>query len=46
MKYAIYGISCCGKDTFINKLLESGKFEGYEHPKGSESLNTIALNSC
>ena len=45
MKYAIYGISCCGKDTFIKKLLESGKFEGYEHPKGSESLNTIALNS-
>lgn len=45
MKYAIYGISYCGKDTFIKKLLESGKFEGYEHPKGSESLNTIALNS-
>lgn len=45
MKYAIYGISCCGKDTFIKKLLESGKFEGYEHPKGSESLNTIALDS-
>ena len=45
MKYAIYGISCCGKDTFINKLLESGKFEGYEHPKGSETLNAIALAS-
>jgi len=45
MKYAIYGISCCGKDTFIKKLLESGKFEGYKHPKGSESLNTIALDS-
>ena len=45
MKYAIYGISCCGKDTFINRLLESGKFEGYEHPKGSETLNAIALAS-
>ena len=42
MKYAIYGISCGGKDTFINKLLASGKFPGYEHPKGSETLNLIA----
>ncbi len=42
MKYAIYGISCCGKDTFIKMLLNSGKFPGYEHPKGSETLNLIA----
>ena len=42
MKYAIYGISCVGKDTFINKLLASGKFQGYEHPKGSETLNLMA----
>lgn len=42
MKYAIYGISCVGKDTFINKLLASGKFQGYEHPKGSETLNRMA----
>lgn len=44
MKYAIYGISCCGKDTFINKLLASNKFKGYEHPKGSDSLNSIAMH--
>ena len=42
MKYAIYGISCVGKDTFINRLLASGKFLGYEHPKGSETLNRMA----
>lgn len=44
MKYAIYGISCCGKDTFINKLLATGKFKNYEHPKGSETLNNLSLH--
>lgn len=43
MKYAIYGISCCGKDTLINNLLDSNNFLGYTHPEGSKSLNNISL---
>lgn len=42
MKYALYGISCCGKDTLIENLLASGKFPGFIHPEGSKCLNTMA----
>lgn len=45
MKYAIYGISCCGKDTLIENILASGKFPGFTHPQGSATLNQLAQQS-
>lgn len=45
MKYAIYGISCCGKDTLIGNILASEKFTGFTHPQGSATLNQMALQS-
>jgi phosphoserine phosphatase len=40
MKIAVYGISCAGKDTFIDKFLSH--FPQYCHKKGSEQLNIIS----
>ena len=40
MKIAVYGISCAGKDTFIEKFLRH--FPQYCHKKGSEQLNIIS----
>ena len=42
MKIAIYGISCAGKDTFINQLLEKPQMKIFFHLKGSEKLNELA----
>lgn len=45
MKLSIYGVSRCGKDFFINKLIDFFSERGVplKHIKGSESLNDLAL---
>ena len=42
MIIAIYGISRCGKDTFIGEILKKRK--GSYHIKGSETLKQLALS--
>jgi hypothetical protein len=42
MKIALYGISRCGKDYLIKKVLR--KISGLTHIKGSETLNQLAQN--
>ncbi|MCR5124516.1 MAG: helix-turn-helix domain-containing protein [Treponema sp.] len=42
LRIAVFGVSCSGKDTFIDELLKSPVFKDFRQHKGSSELNELS----